>query len=151
VDAIFRTLAVYFFLLLLFRISGKRTLSEMTSFDLIVLLIISEAVQQALIDSDHSVTNALLIVTTLVGISILLSFVKRWSPKADLLLEGASLIIVEHGKPIKERLQKSRVGEEDILNAARETQGLERMEQIKYAVLEKNGRISIIPAEGQGS
>jgi uncharacterized membrane protein YcaP (DUF421 family) len=71
---------------------------------------------------------------------------QRW-PRLDRLIEGLPLILVEDGRPIKERVDKSRVDEDDILTAARESQGIERMEQIKYAVLERNGKISIIPKQ----
>ena len=65
----------------------------------------------------------------------------------DKVVEGAPLIIVDHGKPLKERLDKSKIGEADILQAARTNLGIEKMEQVKYAVLEKDGTISIIPFE----
>jgi uncharacterized membrane protein YcaP (DUF421 family) len=146
-EAILRTLFIYFFLLLLMRLTGKRTLSEMSAFDFVILLIISEATQAALIDSDHSLTNAAIVITTFMAISVGLSYLKLRNPRLDMLLEGASLIIVEDGKPLKQRLQKERIDEADILEAARLTQGLERMEQIKFAVLERNGKISIIPKE----
>ena len=72
-DSVLRGLLVYFFLLIVFRISGKRTLSQTTSFDLVLLLIISETTQQAMVDNDHSITNGFLLIMTLVGTSILLA------------------------------------------------------------------------------
>ena len=63
------------------------------------------------------------------------------------ILDGQALVVVEHGKPLKQRMKKSRVDEGDILEAARQQHGLERMEQVKFAVLEKNGQINIIPQE----
>jgi uncharacterized membrane protein YcaP (DUF421 family) len=144
-DAVLRAAAIYFALLVLFRIAGRRSLAEITSFDLILLLIIGEATQQALLGDDFSLINALLVIVTLIGIDIGLSLLKLRSPKIDLLLDGAATIIVEDGKPLKKRLAEARLQEDDILQAARQGQGLERMDQIKYAILEKNGKISIIP------
>jgi uncharacterized membrane protein YcaP (DUF421 family) len=146
-DAVLRGLSVYIFLLIIFRISGKRSLGQVTSFDFVLLLIIAETTQQALLGDDYSVTNAFLLIGTLVGIDIGLSLLKQRSAKLDRLLEGAPLVIVENGKLLKDRMDKARVDEEDILHAARELQGLERMEQIKYAVLERNGDITVVPKQ----
>jgi len=144
-DAILRGLVVYVFLLLLFRIAGRRTLSEMTSFDFVLLLIVSEATQNAMIGNDYSVTNGVLVILTLIGLDIGLSVMKQRFPAMERYLDGLPLIIVDEGRPLKELMEKARVDEEDIMSSARDKHGLERMEQIKYAVLERNGGISIIP------
>jgi uncharacterized membrane protein YcaP (DUF421 family) len=146
-DAVLRACAIYFFLLLIFRLSGKRSIAQITTFDLILLLIISEATQQALLGQDFSLTNAFLVIVTLVGIDIGLSLLKQRSPRIEKLLEDEPLIIVEEGRPLLDRMKKVRVDEEDVLIAARVLQGLERMDQIKYAVLERNGGISIVPKQ----
>jgi uncharacterized membrane protein YcaP (DUF421 family) len=140
-----RGTAVYLLLLMIFRLAGRRTLAQMTNFDLVLLLIISEAAQNAMIGEDYSVTNGVLVVLTLVGLDVLLSQLKRWSEAAELWLDGKPTIIVEQGRPKTDIMKRARIDEDDVLTAARETQGLERMEQIKYAVLESSGGISIIP------
>jgi uncharacterized membrane protein YcaP (DUF421 family) len=144
-DAVLRAAAIYFFLLLTFRIAGERTLTSMTTFDFVLLLIIAEATQQGLVGDDFSVTKAILVVTTLVGIDIGLSMLKERFPSLDKWVEGMPLVIVENGKPLAERMKRARVDEEDVLMAAREHQGLQRMDQIMFAVLERTGEISIIP------
>jgi uncharacterized membrane protein YcaP (DUF421 family) len=149
-DSILRGLSIYLFLIVLFRIAGTRTLAEMTSFDFVLLLIISEATQQAMIDNDNSMTNAALIIVTLIGADIAMSFVKERWKKLEHAIDGTPVIIVEHGRPKREVMQKTRVDEEDVLAFAREAHGLERMEQIKYAVLETSGSISIVPYRGEG-
>jgi uncharacterized membrane protein YcaP (DUF421 family) len=147
-DSVLRAAAVYLFLLVLFRISGKRTLSDVTTFDFVLLLIISEATQQALLGEDFSLTNAFLVILTLIGIDITLSlWVQRW-PRLSKWIEGVPLVIVEHGQPLRERMKRVRVSEDEILTAARERQGLAQMDQIQYAVLERSGGISIIPKLG---
>ena len=144
-ESIIRAAVVYVVLLLLFRISGKRSLAEVTSFDLVLLLIISEATQQAMIDNDNSMTNSLLLVATLIGMNILLSVVtKRWKT-FDKLVEDVPLVILRNGEPIRERMRKERIDENDIKEAARETQGLERLDPIKFAILERAGHITIVP------
>jgi len=131
----------------LFRIVGKRSLSQITTFDFILLLIISEAIQNGMVGSGYSVTSALVLVLTLMLIDFGLGLVKRRFPRVELWLDGAPIVLVERGRPLRERLARSGVDLDDVLTAARRSQGLERIEQIKYAVLERNGELSIIPAE----
>lgn len=144
-SSVIRAAAIYFVLLIIFRLAGKRTLSETTTFDFVLLLIVSEAVQQAMIDNDSSMTNAILIVVTLVGLDVAFSLLKRSSTRIDQIVEGASVVLVAGGQPIAERLRKERVAEEDILEAARKLRGLGNMSDIEYAVLEPSGSITIIP------
>ncbi len=147
-DAIVRGLMVYLFLLILFRIAGRRTLGNITNFDFVLLLIISEATQNAMIGNDYSVTNGFLVILTLVGLDIVLSFMKQRFPIMERYVDGLPLVLVDKGRPLKELMNRARVDEQDILASAREKHGLERMEQIKYAILETNGMISIIPMGG---
>jgi len=149
-DAVLRALVVYFVLLIIFRIAGNRTLAQMTSFDLILLLIISETIQQALIGSDQSITHALLLVLTLVGAAVLLSLLKQKSPTLERLLEGAPVVIIEKGQVHQERMDKMRVDEADIMEAARQQEALRRLDEIDWAVVERNGDITVIPKEAAG-
>jgi uncharacterized membrane protein YcaP (DUF421 family) len=144
-DAILRSAAVYLALLVIFRLAGRRPLSETTTFDLLLLLIISEAIQGVLVGDDYSFTQALLIVLTLVSLDVVLSWLKQRVPVVSRVVEGLPLVIVQNGEPLKDRMDRMKVGEDDVLQAARQRHGLERMEQIKYAVLERSGGISIIP------
>lgn len=145
-ETVLRALAIYFILLLVLRFSGRRTLGQMTAFDFVLLLIISEATQQALIGDDFSITAATLVIVTLVLTDIGLAFIKDNFRRISIVLDGQPMVLLEDGKPLRERLDKARVSEEDILQSARKTQGLVSLDQIKYAVLEPDGRISIIPA-----
>ena len=146
-ESVIRGLVVYFFLLLVFRISGKRTLTENTNFDLVLLLIISETTQQAMVNNDHSITNGFLLIMTLIGAGVGLSFLKQRMPALEKWLDGTPLIINENGKLLREHMNRTRVDEADILEAARALQGLERLDQIKYAIVERNGDITIVPAQ----
>ena len=147
-DTVIRACFVYLLLLLIFRIAGKRSLAQITTFDLVLTLIISEAIQEGLVDNDHSLTNAFLLVVTLVGLEILLSVVKQRSQRVQQLLEGTPVVIMERGALHQERMDKERVDEGDILEAGRELQGLARLDQIDHAVVEKSGTITIVPKEG---
>jgi uncharacterized membrane protein YcaP (DUF421 family) len=144
-DTIVRAIAVYFCVWLVVRIAGKRTLADITAFDFVLLLIIGESTQQALIGNDFSIITAATLIVTLVGIDVVLSYVKEWFPRLELWMDGAPLVLVEDGRLIRDRMRRARVDEGDVLEAARRLQGLERLEQVKYAVLERSGGITIVP------
>jgi uncharacterized membrane protein YcaP (DUF421 family) len=144
-DSVFRAVAIYAFLMLIFRIAGKRSLAQITTFDFVLLLVIGEATQQALLGNDFSLTNAILVITTLLGIDIGMSLVQQRWPGIGPWIDDVPLLLIEDGKVIQRRLDKSRIGATDILHAARAAHGLERMDQIKYAILERTGEISIVP------
>jgi uncharacterized membrane protein YcaP (DUF421 family) len=146
-DAVFRAAAIYFVLLIVFRLAGMRTVAEITIFDFVLLLIIGEATQQAILGDDFSVVNAVLVIASLLTIDIVLSLIKRRSRLIGKFIDGEPMIIVEHGQILQGRISKARVSEGDIMEAARNAQGLERLDQIKFAILEKNGHISVIPKE----
>lgn len=146
-DSVLRAASVYLVLLLFVRLSGRRTLGETTNFDFVLLIIISEATQNAMLGDDPSMINGFLVILTLIAIDIALSLWKRRAPRLRLWLEGTPTILVDHGRPLADRLERSQIDPQDILKAARELQGLERMDQIKYAVLECSGIITIVPAE----
>lgn len=146
-DAVLRGAAIYLFLLVLFRIAGRRSLSEITTFDFVLLLIIGEATQQALLGDDFSVINAFVVIAALIGIDIAFSLIKERSVLFTKVIEGVPMVLVEDGTPLRPRMERARVDEAEILEAARELQGLERMEQIKFAILEVSGKITIIPRE----
>ena len=146
-ESVLRGLAVYVFLLIIFRVAGKRSLAESSSFDLVLLLIISETTQQAMVGHNHSMTNAMLLIVTLVGADILLSVVKQRFRPVDKWLDSLPLIIVKDGRLLVERTEPERVDAHDVLEAARLQHGLETLAQIKYAVLERGGKISIVPSE----
>jgi uncharacterized membrane protein YcaP (DUF421 family) len=144
-DAIVRAAVTYVFLVVLFRVTGRRTLAQITTFDFVLLLIVSEATQQGLLGNDFSITNAFLVILTLIGLDLLAGGLsRRWRP-LDRWLNGLPLVLVEDGQLIDDRVRKTGFQEDEILEQARASQGIERMEQIKYAILERNGSISVIP------
>lgn len=146
-EPVLRAAAMYGILLVLFRIAGRRALSETSSFDFVLLLIISEATQQALLGADYSFTAAVLVIGTLILLNVLFVLLCGRFRTLDKAINGLPLVLVAHGEPLRGRMASARIDEDDILEAARQRRGLERMEQIKFAVLERSGAISIIPAE----
>ena len=146
-ETVVRALCTYFFLLVVLRIGGRRTLGEMSAFELVILLIISETTQQAMVDSDPSMTNAAIAIVTLVSASLGMSLLKQRWPGVQTVAEGRPVMLIENGELKDEALKEARIGVDEILVAARSSQGLERLSQIKHAVLEAGGGISIIARE----
>jgi uncharacterized membrane protein YcaP (DUF421 family) len=139
-----RALAVYAFLLVLMRLMGKRTLAQVTVFDFVVLLIVSEATQQGMTGNDFSVTNSAILVTTLVVLQRAADMFTDRSPRLDRVFNDVPTVIVEDGRPMAERMAHHDLTEGEVLEEARKAQGVERLEQIRLAVLERDGSISII-------
>jgi uncharacterized membrane protein YcaP (DUF421 family) len=146
-DAVFRAVIIYLLLFIVFRIAGKRSLSEITTFDFLLILLIGEAAHDAMMNNDYSITNAAIVIITLIGIDIAVSLIKERSELIAKVVDGVPLILINNGELLKERMDKVRIDEADLLHFARESQGIERLDQIKYAVLERSGGVSIIPKE----
>jgi uncharacterized membrane protein YcaP (DUF421 family) len=147
VDAVLRAVAIFVVLMLLFRLTGKRTLSQATTFDFVLLLIVGEATQQALLGEDFSITMAAIVIATLIALDRLADYLGYRLPWFDRLIDSVAVILVDDGKLLKERMAKAHVSEEEILTFARRAHGVESMDQVKYAVLEKSGGISIVPRQ----
>lgn len=145
-ELIIRAVTIYAFILLILRVSGKRQFSEITTFDFVLLLIISEAVSQGLYGSaDYSLTASLILVTTLVAVDILFSLLKRRFSLLDDIVESKPTLLMKDSQIIKQNLDEERLGEADILSAARKTFGIESLSEVRHAVLEPDGSISIVP------
>ena len=148
-ETVIRGATIYFILLFILRLSGRRTVAQMTPFDLVLLLVVSETTQQALLGDEFSITNALVLMIVLFGIDIGLSYVKRWAPRAARYMDGAPTVLISEGKVDLRAFHRARISLDDVLTAARQNEGLERLEQIKSAVLEADGAVSIIPTDGR--
>ena len=146
-DSVLRATAVYLFVLIVFRISGKRSLSQITTFDFILLLMISEATQQAMLGDDFSMINAWVAIATLVALEFVFSRAEgRW-PSFSRIIGSLPLVIVENGKLLEDRAKREGVTLSEILSEGREKHGLERLDQFKYAILERHGGISVVPTD----
>lgn len=144
-NAVLRPAVIYFALLLIFRLTGRRSIGDITTFDFLLLLVISEALSSALLAGDHSITAALIACITLVGLDVALTLAKRFWPGLDHVLDDEPVVLFLDGKPQEERLRKERVTENDILEAARQAHGIDSLDDVRCAVLERRGRISVMP------
>ena len=149
-DSVIRGIAVYFVLLVITRLSGRRTLAQVTPFDFVLLLIIAETTQQALLGDDFSITNAFILIVTLFTTDVLLSYAKSFSTRLALLLDGTPTVLVSRGEVDVAAMRRARVSVGDILEAARVQHGLRTLEDVDAAVMEISGGISIIPKDTSG-
>ncbi|MBP0445971.1 DUF421 domain-containing protein [Roseomonas sp. SSH11] len=148
-ESVLRALAIYVALTLMFRITGRRSMSHITTFDFVLLLVVGEATQQALLGEDFSITNAVLVIATLLGLDVAIRWIKARHEPVDRILEGLPTILVVDGRPLPDRIREARISESEILQSARESHGLTRMDEIRLAVLEVSGTIAVIPRRPQ--
>jgi len=141
---VLRALAVYVTVFVGFRLLGKRELGQMTVFDLVLILLISNAVQNAMVGPDTSLQGGLVAAAVLLVANRLAAESRLRSPLLDRLFEGRSAVLVEHGQLVTGQLRKQRIAEEDLEAAMRE-HGIESLDQVQLAVLETDGTISIVP------
>jgi uncharacterized membrane protein YcaP (DUF421 family) len=147
VDIVIRGVIVFVFLYVLMRIVGRRELSSLEPFDLILLVILGDAVQQGLTQDDYSMTGAILAVGTIAMLQVTVSWVNFKFPKLRSVLDGEPLVIVQDGKPIEKNLKRERVTLDDLAEEARK-QNIAKFEDIQWAVMETSGEISFIKKSG---
>jgi uncharacterized membrane protein YcaP (DUF421 family) len=145
-DLVFRTLVIFAFILLLTRVMGRRELSQLEPFDLIVLVVIGDLVQQGVTQDDYSVTGAILVVTTLGLLTVLISYLNFRIPRLRPILDGEPVVLLEEGRPIDRNLHRERITYDELRASAR-LQGIGSLEKVRFAVLETNGAISFIPRD----
>jgi uncharacterized membrane protein YcaP (DUF421 family) len=145
-DLAIRAVVLFCFVYLLTRIIGRRELSSLEPFDLILLIVMGDAIQQGLTQDDYSVTGALIVVGTFAVLQVLISFLSYRFPKLRPALDGEPIVIVQDGKPLERNMNRERLTVEEVLVQARQQQ-LTSIEQIEWAVLETSGTISIIPKQ----
>jgi uncharacterized membrane protein YcaP (DUF421 family) len=142
-DIVLRAIAIFFFLYVLMRVIGRRELSTLEPFDLILLVILGDAVQQGLTQDDYSLTGSLLAVGTIAILQLGTSFLNFHFPRLRPILNGEPIVIVQDGKPIDRNLQRERVTVEDLLSAARR-QNIAKLDDVAWAVMETSGEITFI-------
>jgi uncharacterized membrane protein YcaP (DUF421 family) len=146
-DIVGRGVVVFVFLYLLMRIIGRRELSTLEPFDLILLIILGDAVQQGLTQDDYSLTGAMLAVGTIGALQIAISYVNYRFPKLHPWLDGQPLVIVQDGKPIEKNMRRERLTLDDLAEGARK-EGIAKLEDVAWAVMETSGTISFIKKSG---
>jgi uncharacterized membrane protein YcaP (DUF421 family) len=145
-EGVLKATLLYFVLMILLRtIAGRRTMGEMTAFDLLLLLIVGDITQEFLVGDDASLTGVVIVISTFVVIDVALSLLQQRFTLVSHWVEGVPTVLCCNGELDEEALRKARIREDEILAAARQSQGIDRREDIKLAMLEANGKISIVP------
>jgi uncharacterized membrane protein YcaP (DUF421 family) len=143
-DLVIRATVVFFFIFLVTRIAGRRELSTLEPFDLILLVVLGDLVQQGITQSDESVTGTLIVISTVTLLSIAVSWISFRSSKIRVVTEGEPIILVQDGQIIERNLRRERLTHGDIEEEARRQQ-ITSLEDVRWAILEKEGSISFIP------
>lgn len=145
-DIVIRAAFLFVFVWLLTRIVGRRELSTLEPFDLILLIVLGDLIQQGVTQNDFSVIGAVLAGGTMAVMTVLFSYLNFRFPRLQPILEGDPVILVERGKPIPRNMHRNRITLEELAAQAR-LQKIPKLDQIEWAVLETSGQISFIPAK----
>jgi len=143
-EFVIRAVVVYLFLIILLQITGKRQIGQMTPFDLVLLLILSNAVQNSMNGGDNSITGGMILATTLVAVNSLIGWLTFRSRRFEQLLEGRPVILVHDGKIDHQSMESVQMTVHD-LHAALRTAGCAGPSEVRFAVLENTGKVSVIP------
>ena len=142
-DISLRAIVLFSFIFLVTRVIGRRELSSLAPFDLILLIVLGDAIQQGLTQDDYSVTGALIAVGTIAALQALLSYVSFRFAILRPVLDGEPIVVVQDGKPIDRNLRRERLALEEVMEEAR-LQQISSLDEIEWAVLEPSGNISFV-------
>ena len=138
-DSVIQAAIVYLLLWIVIRLTGRRALGQLSTFEFVLFLIIGGTVQRALLGQDYSLTNAIIVIATLVGLDVLVSLIEQRSPLFSKIVRGVPTILVENGRPMEGRLSRARLSEGDVMAAALWRHGSHRSEHIKLPPPQANG------------
>ena len=142
-DIVFRAAFAWLFIVFVLRVMSRRELSSLSASDLILLVVLGDLIQNGVTQSDLSMTGVTIAITTFVLLTVASSYLSFKSPRARKLIQGEPLIIIEDGKPIERNMRSELLTLDDVMEEARSNE-IERLEEIKWAVLEASGTITFI-------
>ncbi len=150
-EFVVRALLVYGFLLVVLRLTGKRQVGQLAPFDLVLLLVLSNAVQNSMNAGDNTVGAGYILVLTLVAVNAVMGWLTWKSKRLEAILEGQPLVIVKNGTVDEAALRRERITRHELLSAVRQA-GLTDLTDVRYAIFENTGRINVIGrgANGEG-
>lgn len=147
-EFVLRAVVVYVVLLAMIRLSGKRTMGQFTAFDMLLIVLLGNAVQNALLGADTSMAGGLLLAATLMTLNWTVGFVTARSKRAERVLEGAPVVLARNGHVYRDVLRRELVSRDDFAKAMREA-GVSDIDRIHLALLETNGHITILLRQTQ--
>ncbi len=143
-EIMFRAALVYLLVLIALRLSGKREIGQMNAFDLVLLLLLANAVQSSMVGADVSIVGGLVAGGTLVAMNVLVATLRLRSPRLRRLLQGTPTVLVLHGELQPAALKREAI-DEDTLHAALREHGFAEVSEVEMVVLEIDGSISVVP------
>lgn len=145
-DIVARAAVMFAVLYVLLRLMGKRELGQLTPFELVVMIVLGDLIQQGVTHNDFSITGAILAITTFAFLAILMSWITYLFPSAEKLLDGEPRVVIRDGHLIAENLRRDRITQSEVESEMR-LAGIARMDQVAWAILEPQGKISFIRKE----
>jgi uncharacterized membrane protein YcaP (DUF421 family) len=142
-DIALRGIFLYAFVILVLRTMGRRELSSLGPVDLVMLIVLGDAIQQGLTQDDYSVTGAVIAVTTIAAMQVLTSYLSFRSKSARKLLEGQPIVILQDGRLLEDNLRRERMTPDEIAEEMR-LQQIASFDDVQWAILENNGQISFV-------
>ena len=146
-DIVIRAGCMYLFILLVTRIVGRRELSSLEPFDLILLVVLGDLVQQGVTQSDYSFTGLMLAAGTIALLQTGVSWVGFRSKRASVVLDGEPIVVVQDGKLLESNMRRERLRDDEVLESARK-QGIGSLDDVRWAILETSGEITWIKSDG---
>ena len=146
-DIALRAIVLYAFVVFVMRVTGRRELSSLSPIDLVLLIVLGDAIQQGLTQQDYSVTGALIAVSTIATLQIISSYLSYRSRRARMVLEGNPIVIVDRGTLVERNLHRERLSRDEFDEEMRQQQ-IASLDEVEWAILESNGTISFIKKEG---
>jgi uncharacterized membrane protein YcaP (DUF421 family) len=143
-DIALRAVFLYAFVVFLMRVMGRRELSSLSPVDLVLLVVLGDAIQQGLTQDDYSVTGAVIAISTIAAVQVGSSYLSFRSRRVRRVLEGEPIVIVQDGKLVERNLKRERLREDDIAEEMR-AQQITSVEDVEWGILESNGTMSFIP------
>jgi uncharacterized membrane protein YcaP (DUF421 family) len=142
-DLAIRAIVLYLFVIFVMRIAGRREISSLNAVDLVLLIVMGDAIQQGLTQDDYSVTGAVIVVSTFAVLQVFASYLGYRSKRARTILEGAPIVLIDDGEMLTANMRRQRLTQDDIAEEMR-LQQIMSFDDVRWAILEANGRISFI-------
>jgi uncharacterized membrane protein YcaP (DUF421 family) len=142
-DIALRALFLYAFVVFVMRVLGRRELSSLTAVDLVLLIVLGDAIQQGLTQDDYSVTGAVIAVSTIAAIQVLSSYLTFRSKRVRKVIEGQPIVVIQDGKLLEENVKRERLTEDEVAEEMR-MQQIGSFDEVQWAILETNGQISFV-------
>jgi len=142
-DIVFRAVFLYLFMLFLMRVIGRRELSSLSAVDLVLLIVLGDAIQQGLTQDDYSVTGAVIAISTIAALQVLVSYVSFRSRRVRKVLEGHPIVVVQDGKLLEQNLRRQRMTPDELAEEMR-IQQIGSFEDVQWGILESNGSVSFV-------